>query len=71
MVLADGAQPKKSLVATVHSEGEVHVKQDHVDGLLDHHLQYVIGLGGGQYLLKSGVEQIAHGGQHGGIVISD
>ena len=60
VLLADGAKPEESLVAVVHAEGEVHVEQHDVDGLLRHQFQYVVRLGCGQHLLESAIEQIAH-----------
>jgi hypothetical protein len=71
MLFADGAKPKQTLIATVHTKGKVHVEQYDVYGLLCHQFQDILWLGGGQHLLESAVQQILHCRQYSGIVIND
>ena len=69
MVLADGAQPEQSLLSAVHAEGEVHVEQHDVNGLLRHRLQDVVRLVQRDDSLESGVQTVAQGCQDRGVVV--
>ena len=71
MLLTDGAKPEKTFVTIVDAEGEIHVEHHQVDRLLGHDFQDVFGIGCGEDLLESGIEQVTHRCEDGSVVVDD
>ena len=58
MLLTDGAKPEETFVTIVDTEGEIHVEHYQIDSLLGHEFQDVFGIGCGEDLLESSIEQV-------------
>ena len=70
-LLTDGAKPEETFVTIVDTEGEIHVEHYQIDSLLGHEFQNVFGIGCGEDLLESGIEQVTHRCEDGSVVVDD